>query len=64
MPKPLVCAQPWFAWRPVKTTNKRIAWLRILIRHRHIPHDPLYKDWEYWEYINPADITYTERPHA
>lgn len=40
MPKPLVCARPWFAWRPVKTTNKRIAWLRILVRHRHIPHAP------------------------
>ncbi|MEW6917989.1 hypothetical protein V3M78_06680 [Trueperella pyogenes] len=57
-------ARPWFAWRPVKTCNRRWAWLKAVIRHWQPGMLIVPGSHGYWEYTMPTDVTYTKRPHA
>lgn len=54
-------ARPWFAWRPVRLTNERIAWLRTVIRHVEYPPDVPGSPNFFWRYTDPLDVIYRER---
>ena len=49
-------AQPhtWFAWKPVRTWDRRWVWFKTVRRCLIAKHDYLHgPDWEFWSYAYP-----------
>lgn len=57
-------AHPWFAWRPVQTSNQRWAWMKIVIRYWQPGMLLVHGSHGHWEYVMPEDVTYTKRPRT
>lgn len=53
----------WFAWRPVRTFDGCLVWLRVVVRFRMQTKE--YLPWphrQWWAYAYPSDLTTTGAP--